>query len=40
MVLFPEKSKDGRYMRLERPNLGSAGGKGNATAGCDPSAGG
>lgn len=29
MVLFPEKSKDGRYMRLERPNLGSAGGKGN-----------
>lgn len=29
MVIFPEKSKDGRYMRLERPNLGSAGGKGN-----------
>lgn len=29
MVIFPEKSADGRYMRLERPNLGSAGGKGN-----------
>lgn len=29
MVLFPEKSPDGRYMRLERPNLSSAGGKGN-----------
>ncbi len=29
MVIFPEKSKDGRYMRLERPNIASAGGKGN-----------
>ncbi|MCC5806058.1 MAG: glycoside hydrolase family 130 protein [Opitutales bacterium] len=29
MVIFPEKSADGRYMRLERPNLASAGGKGN-----------
>ncbi len=28
MVIFPEKSKDGRYMRLERPNVGP-GGKGN-----------
>lgn len=29
MVIFPEKSPDGRYMRLERPNLASAGGKGD-----------
>jgi predicted GH43/DUF377 family glycosyl hydrolase len=29
MVIFPEKSRDGRYMRLERPNIASAGGKGN-----------
>ncbi|MFP4105075.1 MAG: glycoside hydrolase family 130 protein [Phycisphaerae bacterium] len=29
MVIFPEKSADGRYMRLERPNLSSAGGKGD-----------
>ncbi len=29
MVLFPEKSRDGRYMRLERPSMGSMGGKGN-----------
>lgn len=29
MVIFPERSADGRYMRLERPNIGSAGGKGN-----------
>lgn len=29
MVIFPEKSRDGRYMRLERPNLAAAGGKGN-----------
>lgn len=29
MVIFPEKSADGRYMRLERPNLPSSGGKGN-----------
>lgn len=29
MVIFPEKSSDGRYMRLERPNLPGQGGKGN-----------
>jgi len=29
MVIFPEKSSDGRYMRLERPSIPSAGGKGN-----------
>lgn len=29
MVIFPEKSLDGRYMRLERPNTPSHGGKGN-----------
>jgi len=29
MVIFPEKSRDGRYMRLERPNLPAAGGKGD-----------
>ncbi|MFP4053194.1 MAG: glycoside hydrolase family 130 protein [Phycisphaerae bacterium] len=29
MAIFPEKSKDGRYMRLERPNLPAAGGKGD-----------
>ena len=29
MVIFPEKSVDGRYMRLERPTIPSAGGKGN-----------
>lgn len=29
MVLFPEKSRDGRYMRLDRPNLYSKGGKGD-----------
>jgi predicted GH43/DUF377 family glycosyl hydrolase len=29
MVIFPEKSRDGRYMRLERPSIPSAGGKGN-----------
>jgi predicted GH43/DUF377 family glycosyl hydrolase len=29
MVIFPEKSADGRYMRLERPNLPAAGGKGD-----------
>jgi predicted GH43/DUF377 family glycosyl hydrolase len=29
MVIFPEKSKDGRYMRLERPSIPAAGGKGN-----------
>lgn len=28
MVLFPEKSRDGRYMRLERPNMPGSG-KGN-----------
>lgn len=29
MVLFPERGRDGRYMRLERPSIPSAGGKGN-----------
>lgn len=29
MVIFPEKSSDGRYMRLERPNTPDHGGKGN-----------
>lgn len=29
MVLFPEKSSDGRYMRLDRPNLTRKGGKGD-----------
>ncbi len=29
MVIFPEKSKDGRYMRLERPSQMNLGGKGN-----------
>ncbi len=29
MVLFPDKSLDGRYMRLERPNLLSIGGRGD-----------
>jgi predicted GH43/DUF377 family glycosyl hydrolase len=29
MVIFPEKSGDGRYMRLERPSIPAAGGKGN-----------
>ena len=29
MVIFPEKSKDGRYMRLERPSQANLGGKGN-----------
>jgi len=29
MVIFPEKSKDGRYMRLERPSTVDLGGKGN-----------
>ena len=29
MVIFPEKSPDGRYMRLERPNTLAQGGKGN-----------
>jgi predicted GH43/DUF377 family glycosyl hydrolase len=29
MVLFPEKSKDGRYMRLDRPNLVNKAGKGD-----------
>lgn len=29
MVLFPEKTVDGRYMRLERPSTMRAGGKGN-----------
>jgi predicted GH43/DUF377 family glycosyl hydrolase len=29
MVLFPEKSKDGRYMRLDRPNTVAKGGKGD-----------
>ena len=29
MVIFPERSRDGRYMRLERPNLASAQGKDN-----------
>ncbi|HRR28585.1 MAG TPA: glycoside hydrolase family 130 protein [Victivallales bacterium] len=29
MVIFPEKSKDGRYMRLERPSTIDSGGKGN-----------
>jgi len=29
MVIFPEKSKDGRYLRLERPSIPAAGGKGN-----------
>jgi beta-1,4-mannooligosaccharide/beta-1,4-mannosyl-N-acetylglucosamine phosphorylase len=28
MVLFPEKSRDGRYLRLERPSIPGAGGKG------------
>lgn len=28
MVLFPERSPDGRYMRLERPSIPSMGGKG------------
>jgi predicted GH43/DUF377 family glycosyl hydrolase len=29
MVIFPEKSADGRYLRLERPSIPAAGGKGN-----------
>jgi len=29
MVIFPEKSPDGRYMRLERPNIAASDGKGN-----------
>jgi predicted GH43/DUF377 family glycosyl hydrolase len=29
MVLFPEKMADGRYVRLERPNVVAAGGKGD-----------
>ncbi len=29
MVIFPERSPDGRYMRLERPSQMSQGGKGN-----------
>ncbi|MBC8038982.1 MAG: glycoside hydrolase family 130 protein [Opitutaceae bacterium] len=29
MVIFPEKAADGRYMRLERPNTASGGGKGD-----------
>lgn len=29
MVIFPEKSKDGRYIRLERPNIAAQGGKGS-----------
>ncbi len=29
MVIFPEKSRDGRYMRLERPSIPSQGGKGS-----------
>ncbi|MFP4355627.1 MAG: glycoside hydrolase family 130 protein [Phycisphaerae bacterium] len=29
MVIFPEKSKDDRYMRLERPSIPAAGGKGD-----------
>lgn len=29
MVIFPQKSSDGRYIRLERPNLPDMGGKGN-----------
>lgn len=29
MVIFPEKSEDGRYMRLERPSTMKDGGKGN-----------
>jgi predicted GH43/DUF377 family glycosyl hydrolase len=29
MVLFPERSRDGRYMRLDRPNLAAKGGKGD-----------
>ena len=29
MVIFPEQAPDGRYMRLERPNLPAAGGKGD-----------
>ncbi|MGD0900266.1 MAG: hypothetical protein ABR915_20730 [Thermoguttaceae bacterium] len=29
MVLFPEKSRDGRYMRLDRPNMVGKGGKGD-----------
>ena len=29
MVIFPEKSADGRYMRLERPSTAVGGGKGN-----------
>jgi beta-1,4-mannooligosaccharide/beta-1,4-mannosyl-N-acetylglucosamine phosphorylase len=29
MVIFPEVSSDGRYMRLERPSIPAAGGKGD-----------
>lgn len=29
MVIFPEKSRDGRYMRLERPSIPAQGGKGS-----------
>ncbi len=29
MVIFPEKSADGRYMRLERPSIPAQGGKGS-----------
>ena len=29
MVIFPEKSSDGRYMRLERPSIPAQGGKGS-----------
>ena len=29
MALFPERSSDGRYMRLDRPNLTGKGGKGD-----------
>ena len=29
MVIFPERAADGRYMRLERPSIAAAGGKGN-----------
>ncbi|GAB4167917.1 MAG: glycoside hydrolase family 130 protein [Terrimicrobiaceae bacterium] len=29
MVIFPERSRDGRYMRLERPSIPAQGGKGS-----------
>ncbi len=36
MVLFPEKAPDGRYVRLERPNVADKGGKGNIWASYSP----